>query len=116
MISRLKRLVLTALLVMPAAVVSQQPEGLEPLPDAPPPPPDVVESGEVMEPEVTIIHRKDATVEEYRLNGRLYMMKVSPVVGPSYYLLDSDGDGVMETDMSEIYSDFTIPQWVLFSW
>jgi hypothetical protein len=31
-------------------------------------------------------------------------------------LLDQDGDGRMETKMSEIYSDFIVPSWVLFSW
>ncbi|MGH8512273.1 MAG: hypothetical protein ACREU8_13070 [Gammaproteobacteria bacterium] len=31
-------------------------------------------------------------------------------------MLDQDGDGRMETNMSEIYSDFVVPQWVLFSW
>ncbi len=87
---------------------------LERLPEPPPPP--TVQSGETLEPEVTIIQRKDATVEEYRLNGHLYMIKVVPVVGKPYYLLDQNGDGVMETNMSEIYDDFVVPQWVLFSW
>ena len=77
-------------------------EGLEPVPEAVPPPPEQVQSGEALEPEVTIIHKKDATVEEYRINGNLYMIKVIPVVGPSYYLVDQDGDGKLETNMSEI--------------
>ncbi len=85
------------------------------MPDAPPPP-ERVQSGEALEPEVTIVHKKDATIEEHRINGRLYMIKITPVFGPSYYLLDSDGDGKMETNMSQIYSDFVVPQWVLFSW
>lgn len=86
--------------------------------DAPLPPvlPTPMESGESLEPEVTIIRRDDATIEEYRINGRMYMAKVTPVVGEPYYLVDRNGDGRMEARMSEIYEDFVVPQWVLFSW
>jgi hypothetical protein len=84
-----------------------------------PPPPARVESDddtEQMEPEVTIIQRKDATVEEYRVNGLLYMIKITPVVGKSYYLVDKNGDGLMESKITQLYEDFRVPQWVLFSW
>lgn len=98
-----------------AAGAAQETVRLEDLPDAPPPP-DPVVSGEALEPEVTIIKKKESTIEEYRLNGRLYLVKVTPIKGPAYYLMDSDGDGQLESRMSEIYSDFVIPKWVLFSW
>lgn len=97
------------------ALFAEEPVKLEELPDAPPPP-SVVDSGEELEPEVTIIRKKDTTYEEYRINGNLYMVKVTPAVGPSYYLLDQDGDGKMDTNMSEIYDNFVVPQWVIFSW
>jgi hypothetical protein len=86
-----------------------------PVPEPPvlPPP---VESGEALEPEVTIIRREDATIEEYRINGRLYMVKVTPVVGKPYYLVDRTGDGRMETRMNELQDNFIVPQWVIFSW
>ena len=86
--------------------------------DAPLPPdlPDPLESGQPIEPEVTIIQRDDALIEEYRLNGRMYMAKITPKIGKPYYLVDKDGDGQMEARMSEIYDDFVVPQWVLFSW
>ncbi|MCB1748347.1 MAG: DUF2782 domain-containing protein [Gammaproteobacteria bacterium] len=90
--------------------------------EVPPPPPVNIdpqagaEGDEELEPEVTIINRKDATYEEYRLNGRLYMVKVKPVVGPPYYYVDRDGDGLMETRMNERTSKPTVPQWVIFSW
>ena len=90
-------------------------EELAPVP-APPTIPDPLQSGQAIEPQVTIIRKDDAIIEEYRLDGRLYMTKIIPAVGPAYYLVDSDGDGQMETRMSEIYDDFTVPQWVLFSW
>lgn len=111
-------LLITLALVLSSALYAVEPEsppGLEPLPDAPPPP-EPVQSGEPLEPEVRIVRKKDATLEEYRINGQLYMIKVTPVVGKPYFLLDQDGDGSMETNMSEIYTNFTVPQWVLFSW
>ena len=86
--------------------------------EAPLPPdlPDPLESGQPIEPEVTIIRRDDATIEEYRLNGRMYMAKITPKIGKPYYLIDKDGDGQMEARSSMIYDDFVVPQWVLFSW
>lgn len=81
----------------------------------PPDLPDPVESGEVLEPEVTIIQRDDAVIEEYRVNGKLYKVKVTPSVGPVYYLVDRNGDGQMER-MSDIYNDYSVPQWTLFEW
>ena len=90
-------------------------EELAPVPE-PPTIPDPLKSGQTIEPQVTIIRKDDAIIEEYRLDGRLYMTKIIPAAGPAYYLVDRDGDGQMETRMSEIYDDFTVPQWVLFSW
>jgi len=86
--------------------------------EAPLPPdlPEQMQSGQPIEPEVTIIRRDDATIEEYRLNGRMYMVKINPKIGKPYYLVDKDGDGNMEARMSVIYDDFVVPQWVLFSW
>lgn len=91
--------------------------GLEDVPE-PPRLPEQVESGEAMElePQVTIIHRKDATIEEYRINGRLYKAKVTPVVGPSYFLVDRDGDGQFESRVNNLYDDIPVPQWVLLTW
>jgi hypothetical protein len=90
--------------------------------EVPPPPPltveeiDEAEQEAGAEPEVTIIQRRDASYEEYRLNGRLYMVKVTPVVGPPYYYLDRDGDGLMETRMNGRTTQPQVPQWVIFSW
>lgn len=87
--------------------------------DAAPPPPDIpppLESGTPIEPEVTIIRKENAVIEEYRVNGMLYMVKVTPRVGKPYYLIDQDGDGTMETKSTDIYRDPVVPQWVLFSW
>lgn len=91
----------------------------DPAPEAVPPPPDIPEpirSGEAIEPEVTIIKKNDSTVEEYRMNGNLYMIKVTPAVGAPYYLMDRDGDGMMEFRTSKLGNDIVVPQWVLFEW
>ena len=66
-----------------------------------------------LEPEVTIIKRKDSIKEEYRLNGKLYMVKIIPSVGPAYFYIDLDGDGVWETSRN---STPKVPQWVILSW
>ncbi|TAJ91630.1 MAG: DUF2782 domain-containing protein [Gammaproteobacteria bacterium] len=86
--------------------------------DAPEPPdlPDPVVSGQPIEPEITIIRKEKETIQEYRLNGRLYMVKITPVVGKPYYLMDRNGDGTMEYRIMEDYERERVPQWVLFSW
>ncbi len=45
------------------------------------------------EPEIRIRTEGDTTVEEYSREGRVYMIKVTPRVGPPYYLIDNTGDG-----------------------
>ncbi|MGI9046307.1 MAG: DUF2782 domain-containing protein [Burkholderiales bacterium] len=68
------------------------PPELEPLPEALPPPPGAPSEGD-LEPQVTIIERGENTIEEYRYNGRLYLVKVTPPHGVPYYLIDRTGDG-----------------------
>ena len=81
----------------------------------PPEIPESVQSGEALEPEVTIREDEEETHYEYRINGRLYMVKIVPNVGPPYYLIDTDGDGSLDAREREI-GEFDVPQWVLFSW
>ena len=86
-------------------------------PDGPEPPmlPPRVESGEALEPEVTIIETEKEIIQEYRINGRLYMVRITPQAGPPYYLLDIDGDGELDVEEHDI-SNISVPQWVLFRW
>ena len=42
------------------------------------------------------------TIEEWRVNGRLHTVKVTPARGPVYYLIDSDGDGQIDNDKDGI--------------
>jgi hypothetical protein len=81
----------------------------------PPVIPETLQDGESIEPEVNIIQKDDRTIEEYRLNGQLYMIKVIPSVGKPYYLVDSDGDGNLESKSFELESG-AVPNWVLFEW
>ena len=66
------------------------------------------------EPDVTIVQKGDRTVEEYRLNGVLYAVKVTPKVGKPYFLVRADGsDGnFIRADKPEM----RIPAWEIFSW
>jgi hypothetical protein len=87
---------------------------LQPIPEPPPPPPGM-ELDPSLEPQVTIQRRADQTVEEYRLNGRLYMVKVTPSHGVPYYLIDNVGRG--EFVRYDNYDTMTRPpMWVLFQW
>jgi hypothetical protein len=81
----------------------------------PPPPPAPIQSGEALEPEINIIKTEKGTIQQYRLDGRVYMVKVIPLVGAPYYLLDTDADGELDSQTDSI-KNISVPQWVLFSW
>src|SRR5512145_228911 len=59
----------------------------------PPPPPPMSADDAADEPQVTITKQTEQTVEEYRMNGKLYMIKITPKHGVPYYLVDDKGDG-----------------------
>lgn len=86
----------------------------------PPPPPPLIEQRPsdppVVTPEVRIVPRPEATVEEYRINGELYMIRVIPKKGRPYYLLDADGDGRLETRSEELDPKIMVPGWLIFRW
>ena len=66
------------------------------------------------EPDVTIVQKGDKTIAEYRLNGFLYAVKVTPKKGKPYFLVRADGsDGnFIRADKPEL----RIPSWEIFSW
>lgn len=66
---------------------------------------------EAIEPEVTITTRGEDRYEEYRYNGQLYMIKVTPARGRPYYLLDEEGRGQFRR--SDLEPDISIPMWVI---
>lgn len=93
-----------------AALAQSRPADLQPLPEVPPPPPGLIDPS--LEPQVTIIRRGQEKVEEFRLSGKLYMIKVTPNHGVSYYLIDEMGDGVMSRRES-FDSGIRVPMWVI---
>lgn len=99
-------LALLALLSLNAWAAEPRPE---PVPDIPPPP-GVVD--QTLEPQVTIKQGDIGRIEEYRIRGRLYMVKVTPPHGTPYYLLDLNGDGQMRR-FDDLSPDFKVPMWVL---
>jgi len=82
---------------------------LEPLPDIPPPP-GVVDTD--LEPQITIVQRGDERIEEFRVKGRLYMIKVTPPHGKPYFLIDQRGDGQMRK-YDDLSPNFQVPLWVI---
>ncbi|MEE4131502.1 DUF2782 domain-containing protein [Pseudomonas viridiflava] len=65
-------------------------------------------------PDVTIRTDGDKTIQEYRQNGFLYAVKITPKHGKPYFLVRADG-----TSPNFIRSDqpdMLIPQWEIFSW
>ncbi len=115
-ISRAATLLPVTLLAAQLAL-AEDPAGLQNVPEAAPDPLPPMEDGQALEPEVTIVRRKDAIVEEHRINGRLYQVKITPKFGKPYYLVDQDGDGRLESRVSNMADqNYIIPQWVIFSW
>ena len=100
-----------ALMIANSAWADQETEVME----KPPVIPEPLESGDSIEPDITIIQGDDRTVEEYRVNGQLYMIKVIPDIGKPYYLMDADGDGNLETKRWEL-GDGAVPNWILLEW
>jgi hypothetical protein len=53
-------------------------------------------------------------IEEYRVQGQLHVVKVTPRRGPTYYLVDRNGDGRL--DSSEGEGPVSPVMWKLFEW
>ena len=96
------------------AAAADRPSNLQPSPEPPAPPPGF-ELDPALEPQVTILKRGTDTVEEYRIGGKLYMLKVTPAHGRPYFLIDEKGDGRM-TRQDSMDSGVRPPMWVIHSW
>jgi hypothetical protein len=112
----MKRLIHAAALCasVTTAAAQQEETELRAFPEPPDIPPASYQ-GETVEPEITIIETEKKTIYEYRVRGQLYMVKVQPQIGPPYYLLDTTGDGQLDTQRDRVWNN-SIPQWVLFRW
>lgn len=102
---------LLLLMVVSASAGAQSAQNAQPLPELPPPP-KVQQDDGAFEPQVTIIKRGSNTIEEHRINGRLFRVKVTPAGGKPYYLVDYRGDGNF-TRLDNLDSGVRPPQWVL---
>lgn len=88
----------------------EPPPDLQPLEEIPPPA--MASDADPDEPEVTIIKKETETIEEYRINGELYMMKITPANGVPYYLHKEDQAG--EWINSGPVPPMSIPKWTIF--
>lgn len=140
--ANMMRLIISLLLCCLFSAVSAAPQQLPGLQPLPPPPPldantndsDVMPSQPspslppavqfafpiddsaldiTLSPEVTTIKQTEQTVEEYRISGRLYMIKITPKHGVPYYLIDDIGDGNFSHHQN-LGPGFRPPRWVIY--
>ncbi len=111
----MRRLLALNLLIITGISVAEQNQNNVPVPE-PPELPMPVQSGESLEPDITIIRKGKKTIHEFRRNGELYMVKIIPVVGPAYYFIDTNGDGNMDVRGSDLDRGTQINQWKLLEW
>lgn len=100
-------LLMNALCTGVYAADQQKPADLKELP-----PPALDSNEAVDEPQVTITKEAVQTVEEYRVGGKLYMIKITPKHGKPYYLVDDRGDGKFARQES-LDSGVRPPRWVI---
>jgi hypothetical protein len=91
---------------MAAAQEKKTPPVLEPLPE--------IAGDADLEPQVTITRRKDQTVEEARVNGKLVWIKVTPLHGRPYFLIPDGGED-MFIRRDSLDSGLKVPLWVLLT-
>ena len=109
----MRRLFLSLLFAASSALAQTgKPADLQPLPAVPPPPPEIIPFDSALEPQVTIRKRKGDTIEEYRRDGRMYMIKVTPSHGVPYYLVDTEGDGNYSR-IESLENNVRVPMWIL---
>lgn len=114
---RQRRLPAVLAALLSSSVVAEQPPAQPPppLPQDPPAAEEAPPADAELAPEVTIIERGENVIHEYRLAGRLLMVKVIPAKGPPYYLIDSDGDGSLETVANDLDNP-PIAHWRILTW
>ncbi len=110
-LSALLLCVMATLLLPHYVLAANSPANSEPLEDVPPPP-KIIDGEPLDEPQITIRKKGAETVEEYRIHGELYMMKVTPEHGVPYYLHKEDQDGGWVN--TGPVQPLSIPKWVIF--
>lgn len=76
---------------------------------------DINDEGAVNHADTTTIRYQegDNTIEEQRVKGFLYSVKVIPKEGKPYYLINANGNN---TTLKNGGAQQKIPSWTLFSW
>ena len=113
------RILLATILALAAATALAQstarprPPGTTAL-EAPPPMPAASELDPAIESRAEITTRTEGgqTIQEYRVKGKLFMMRVTPKHGRPYVMIDHKGDGQFARADS-LDSGVRVPQWVL---
>ena len=100
-----------ALLTLLATPVLAQTDVPPPVPDVKPPA--MVPLDDSLEPQVTIVRREGQTIEEHRVNGKLYKITVTPDNGVPYTLIDQRGDGSFIPADSPGTPALSLPMWVI---
>lgn len=99
-------LFLTSLPALAADKAPAPPKGSTPVPDGAP------AAGDIGEPSITIRNKGRERIEEYRIKGKLYMVRVTPPKGKPYYLVDQMGRGEF-TRHEGPAAPAAVPQWVI---
>lgn len=107
--------ILPAFIWSSASLAAKKPDNLQPLEEVQPPP--KVVDGEALddstiEPQITIRKKGSETIEEYRINGEMYMMKVTPEHGVPYYLHKEDSNGAWVNTGPN--PPLSVPKWIIF--
>ena len=106
---------MTLFLPLLLALAAQDPAPAQPVAEAPIPPKAVAEAAKDDPPTVSIRTEGNGDrVEEYRQNGRIYMVKVTPSRGPAYYLMDTDGNGKLNRDDRD--PRVSPVHWTIYEW
>ena len=96
-------------------LAAQDPTPPEPVQEAPIPEKVVADEPQDDPPTVSIRTQDNGDrVEEYRQNGRIYMVKVTPSRGPAYYLMDTDGNGKLNRDDRD--PRVAPVHWTIYEW
>ena len=108
-------LVLLSLPVLAQSTARPRPPGTAPL-DEPPPPPPMTEPSKddpALQPQTTTRTEGDNTIVEYRVRGKLYMVRVTPKHGKPYVMIDNKGDGTFTKQDNTLDNGVRVPQWVV---
>jgi uncharacterized protein DUF2782 len=97
------------------SVERARPAGTTPLEEPPPPPLLSENQPPSAEPEVTMRIEGEETIQEYRVNGRVFMQRVTPRHGKPYVLMDYNGDGTFVRSDHPTDNGVRVPQWVLLT-